>query len=130
MKKLVVIACGVTLLASLAGAGFAASGIAASVKIPFAFMVKDKEMPAGRYEIRVEGDGSRLVMQGADGSAGPTILPVLTRLAELGGTQVDVVFDNADGKHYLSEVHLPGRDGFALPGAPGAHTHTKVTASE
>ncbi len=58
------------------------------------------------------------------------LAPVVTCLADLGLRHAAVVFDVAEGRHYLSEVHIPGCDGSNLPGAPGKHTHVKVTTSK
>ncbi len=53
---------------------------------------------------------------------------VLTRIAQVGTSEPVVVFDKAaDGTCYLSEVHMPGIDGFTFRGAPAKHTHVKVT---
>ena len=124
---------------ALLGLGVLMIGLASSVvwaatssfvKIPFSFFVNGKEMPAGRYEIRTEGEGAdRLVLRDTAGG-GASLLPVMTRLASTDAAKGQVVFDTADGKNYLSEVHFPGIDGFALTGAPGKHTHAKVSPTE
>jgi hypothetical protein len=107
------------------------AGNAVVVNIPFSFMVKDKELPAGRYEFRVEStDNNRLAIRNVD-SAGPFMLDVLTRLADVGDTKLRVVFDKtADGKSYLSEVHMPGRDGFLVGISKGREQHVIVTGRE
>jgi hypothetical protein len=123
----VVAVCAVVL--GLAGTLVWAAG-AATVDIPFSFFIKDKEMPAGRYEISVEGSNmNRLVIRAKDGGQ-TSMVPVLTRLADTGAKEPMVVFDKANDKYYLSEVHLPGKDGFAVQGAPGKHTHETVSGKE
>jgi hypothetical protein len=123
MKKQVLATVGVGMVAlALAGTLAWAAG-SAMVNIPFDFIVKDKKMPAGRYEITPDGpEQSRLLIQKVGGTESLAV-PVMTRLADMGTTQVRVVFDQVGEKDYLSEVHFPGRDGFALQGAPGKHTH-------
>ncbi|HNX49026.1 MAG TPA: hypothetical protein PLS53_07965 [Thermoanaerobaculaceae bacterium] len=130
MKKLLLASLVVGILSvGLASTPAMAAG-SAFVKIPFNFFVKDKEMPAGRYEVRLEGElGNRVLLRDTAGG-GTSLLPIVTRLADTGATMVQVIFDTAEGKNFLSEIHFPGNDGFALAGAPGMHTHTKVNASE
>lgn len=130
MRKVLLASLVVGILAVGLASSPATAASSAFVKIPFNFFVKDKEMPAGRYEVRLEGElANRVVLRDASGG-GASLLPVVTRLADTGATMVQVVFDTAEGKNFLSEVHFPGIDGFALAGAPGMHTHTKVNASE
>jgi hypothetical protein len=87
---------------------------AETLDIPFSFFMKDKEMPAGRYEISVEGsEMNRLILRATDDGQ-ISMVPVVTRLADTGAKEPMVVFDKANDKHYLSEIHLPGKDGFAV----------------
>jgi len=112
----------------LAGSVAWASGTVA-VDIPFSFMVKDKEMAAGHYEIQVLGDESKLTIRSAKG--GSLVVPVIERLADTGATEPKVVFDKTDdGKNRLSEVHIPGKDGFLVGIAKGKETHVTVTGKE
>jgi hypothetical protein len=98
------------------------------VDIPFSFIVKDKEMPAGRYEIRTEGD-TNLVIRGDKG--GQVLVPILERLADTGSKEPKVIFDKIeDGKTYLSEVHVPGQDGFLVGIAGGKEKHVTVKGKE
>jgi hypothetical protein len=97
------------------------------VDIPFSFIVKDKEMPAGRYEIRTEGEGNLLVKS----AGGTVVVPVLERLADTGGKEPKVVFDKMeDGKTFLSEVHIPGADGYLVGIAGGKEKHVTVKGKE
>ncbi len=107
----------------------ASAGVTVVVKVPFPFMLKDKEMPAGRYEIRENGaDETSVTVEDLDtGHSGFSL--VLTRLADSGAKEPEAVFDKAEGKYYLSEVRVPGEDGIALVGAPGKHTHVRVSGS-
>jgi hypothetical protein len=103
----------------------------AKVDVPFSFMVAKKEMPAGQYEVRIEGNEmKRLVVRNlATGES--TQATVLFRLANLGVTQPSAAFDVNDGTHYFSEMHFPNMDGYALAGAPsGEHTHEMVKAKQ
>ena len=114
----------------LAGSLAWAAG-AMSVSVPFSFVVKDKEMPAGRYAIQTQGnDESKLVIKSNDGG-GAFVFPVIERLADTGGKEPKLVFDKMqDGKSYLSEVHMPSQDGFLVGVAKGRETHVIVTGKE
>ncbi len=126
-KRSVAIAAG--LLIGLVAATAQAAG-PLHFDVSFSFYIKDKEMPPGRYEITPRGETmSNLAIRNASGGE-MMLMPVTTRLANFDLKEAQVVFDVAGGKYYLSEVHFPGSDGFELPGAPGAHTHAKVTATE
>jgi hypothetical protein len=129
MKKQILAAVVVGVFAlGLAGSLAWAAG-AVAVNIPFSFIVKDKELPAGRYEIRVQSEAS-LAIKNADG-AGTVLVTVLERLADTGGKEPKVVFDKMeDGKSYLSEVHIPGQDGFLVGIAGGKEKHVTVTGKE
>jgi hypothetical protein len=131
MRKQVLVAVVVGVFAlGLAGSLAWAAG-AVSVNIPFSFVVKDKEMPAGRYEIRVEGkDESKLLIRSNEGG-GTVFALVIERLADTGATEPKVVFDKMqDGKSYLSEVHIPGQDGYLVGISKGRETHVVVTGKE
>jgi hypothetical protein len=55
---------------------------------------------------------------------------VITRLAkpEVALVEPKVIFDKVGDKYTLSEVWLPGRDGFLLTGTKAPHTHHAVKA--
>jgi hypothetical protein len=128
MRKQILAAVVVAVFAlGLAGSrAWAASAIA--VNIPFSFIVKDKEMPAGRYEIREQGETSLAIRSD---KGGQVLVPVIERLADTGAKEPKIVFDKMeDGKSYLSEVHIPGRDGFLVGVAKGRETHVVVTGKE
>ena len=127
MKKqiLAAVVVGVAVLTLAGSLAWAESLV--ETNIPFAFMVNEKEMPAGDYVFRVdESPQSRVVIQSKGGSGTMTV-SILTRLANRGDTKPKFYFDKTEaGKHYLSELHVPDMDGFAFQGAPGKHTHDAV----
>jgi hypothetical protein len=128
MKKqiLAAVVVGVFALGLAGSLAWAAGAIA--VNIPFSFIVKDKEMPAGRYEIREQGE-TNLAIRGDKG--GQVLVPVIERLADTGAKEPKLVFDKMqDGKSYLSEVHFPGQDGYLVGIAKGRETHVTVTGKE
>ena len=115
----------------VAGVASAQSAKKVQFETSFAFLVNDKEMPAGRYELEAQsGQGpTSLVMRNLQ-TKDRTIVKFATRLADLGGSEPQIVFDKTAEASYLAEVHIPGIDGFDVQHAPGEHSHTKVTAKQ
>jgi hypothetical protein len=113
----------------VAGAVWAA-GPVVKIDIPFAFIVQGNTMPAGKYEFAVQGEhgNAGLTLQGK-GTGKMERLTALTRLADL-DSKTHVVFDKVGDTYYLSEIHIPGMDGWAFEGAPGEHTHKMVIGTE
>ena len=131
MRKQVLAVAGVCVVALALAGSLAWAAKAVSVNVPFSFIVKDKEMPAGQYEIQPQGnDETSLLIRSSAGGAG-VFVPVIERLADTGAKEPKVVFDKMqDGKTYLSEVHIPGTDGFLVGIAKGRETHVTVTGKE
>lgn len=96
------------------------------VEVPFEFRVGDTELAAGTYRILARRENGGLVIK-IEGSAGGAEVPVMTRLARTTASAVDtnLVFDSVDGKRRLSEVWMPGEDGYLLHGnlAEVEHEH-------
>jgi hypothetical protein len=95
-----------------------------SVEVPFTFTVAGETFGAGRYRVTAEtsGDNPVVVLQ----NGGREIkLPVIARLAAKDKTAGDakMIFDKAKGEHFLSEVWLPGQDGFLVFSAKGEEGH-------
>jgi hypothetical protein len=126
-KQPVVLAAVCTVLALTGGVAWAANAVV--VNVPFAFVVDGHAtMPAGRYEIKADNpDEAPVTIRNLDTRQEHAMMP-LTRVAQVGTPEGLVVFDKtADGTCYLSEVHIPGIDGFIFQGATARHTHVKVT---
>jgi len=129
MKRQIVAVLGVCVvtLGLVAGLALAASG-GVTLTIPFDFIAKSTPLQAGTYEIRSDSSGAGHLLIRNTTTGKTTIVPVMTRLASFGGNAPTIAFDKTeDGKRYLSEFHIPGLDGFAIQGAPGAHTHETLT---
>jgi len=128
MRKQIVTAAAVGVLAlGLAVSTAWASG-AISVNIPFSFMVKGKEMPAGQYQILAEAGQTKLVVKGTSVTV---LVPVIERLADTGAKEPKIVFDKIlNGTAVLSEVHIPGEDGFLVGVSTARETHVVVTGKE
>lgn len=96
-------------------------------KIDFEFGVAGKVLPMGDYEFVVTGDGQVVRVQGQGKSV--EMANVITRLAaEMHTTPQDahLVFDVVGTNHFLSEVWIPGEDGYLVHSTKGAHTHKVV----
>ena len=110
------------------GASLAWAGNEVEATFKFDFIVNGKEMPAGSYFVEVQGE--RVMIKSSRSGAG-TEVPVLTRLADRGLEKPKFYFDKTkDGKYYLSELQLPGMDGFLFKGATGEHIHEAVTGQD
>jgi len=99
----------------------------ASAEIPFPFVAGGKEMPAGKYQV-ADASNFRLQLTGPTGDG--IFLLAITMLGRHDkDPDPEFVFDKADGKVVLSEVWLPGKDGYLLVSTKGPHTHAVVGGS-
>jgi hypothetical protein len=92
-------------------------------KIPFAFSVEGKVLSAGEYEF-TEDPKDRVIS--VRGSGGVALAPIITRLAAgIHTTPQDshIVFDKVGDSHILSEIWVPGEDGFMLHITKEKHAH-------
>jgi hypothetical protein len=125
MRKQIVAAVAAGLLVLGFGASLVWAGNRVDVEVRFDFIVNGQVMPAGTYSVQVDGD--RVILKGVKGSAGIEV-PVLTRLADRELPKPKLFFDKTkDGKYYLSELQVPGMDGFLFKGATGEHIHEALT---
>ncbi len=100
-------------------------------KIDFAFTAGTKALPAGEYEISLVGDNQVVKIQGAGKNV--EMVNVITRMS--GGihttpNDAHLVFDVVGMDHFLSEVWIPGEDGYLLHAAKGAHTHKVINIKQ
>ncbi len=123
--KILVIISLLTLLAVTAGY---AQELPIRAKIPFQFTVSGKVLPAGQYEfLRESNDEAIRVAAEPKGQA--VVALVVTRLwGGIHTTTEDahIVFDKVGETYYLSEIWIPGVDGFVLHSTKGAHEHRTV----
>lgn len=98
--------------------------------LPFQFSAGEFNFAAGRYEIELgtPGQFSMTLRNTATGS--PVIVPLTSRLAARNVGMPELVFDQAEGHNCLSEIHLPGMDGYFLAGAKGPHTHKIIQGTK
>ena len=96
--------------------------------IPFAFTAAGKTLPAGQYDfVREANDEAIRVSSAAKGPG--VIATVMTRLG--GGIHTTaedahIVFDKVGDTYFLSEIWIPGVDGFLLHITKGKHEHRAV----
>ncbi len=101
------------------------------IETTFPFEVGGKTVPAGKYEVEQTAP-NLLVFRPTSGKGATVEAPVLTRLARplTPLTTPDVVFDKVNDSYFISEVWLPGEDGFLLGGIKEGHTHQRVKATK
>ena len=98
-------------------------------KIDFAFVAGGKTLPAGEYEFRKDDATQTFRIQGA-GSTGD-IVNIITELSagvRNNPQAASLVFDQVGDKYVLSEIWIPGLDGYLVQVTKGHHTHKVVTA--
>jgi hypothetical protein len=115
-------------LGLLGGTSWAAEKIM-EIKVPFDFNVQGATLPSGSYTLIADGaNNDEVVLQSSSGDV--TQLPVVTRLADNGRNKAYLVFDKDGGDRFLSEIHMPGKDGYAIQGASGTHEHMTVPTED
>jgi hypothetical protein len=116
---------GLVLMIAFAGvAAFAQHEVV--FQAPFEFRAGNQVLPAGNYVIRVPYTNVQDVTLSSEATGKTIFLPFTTRLGPRDLTEGEAVFDRVGDVAYLSEIYIPGMDGFAFPGAPVEHSHTKV----
>jgi hypothetical protein len=100
----------------------------ATVQIPFDFVAGGTELTAGTYYVSVDNSNPNLIVVRSDKGDHKGLCNVITRLSPSESSKPQVVFDKVGEKRILSELYLPGLDGFQLAGTTSEHTHQKVSA--
>jgi hypothetical protein len=99
-------------------------------KIPFDFVAHGKAYTAGQYSLTPNMEGDLLTLQPLATKGASAIVPVETRLGERTQlTEPELIFDKVNGKLYLSELFVPGDDGYLMLVTKGKHTHEAVKGS-
>ncbi len=96
--------------------------------IPFQFTVEGKSLPAGQYEFIPSGNAETIRVVDQEKGLSSAAL-VVTRLgAGIHTTPKDahIVFDKVGDTYFLSELWIPGIDGFLLHSTRGKHEHKTV----
>jgi hypothetical protein len=127
MKRASLVVCALLLLVSCMGVGISHAQGSLKVSIPFQFHAGQNVLPAGSYRIMTKNIlGKVLTLSSLDSNKSWQV-PFVTRLAQRANKKVELAFDKVEGESYLSEIHIPGIDGYALEGSPREHSHVQVT---
>ena len=109
----------------LAASSFSASQLNPNqvvVDINFAFVASGTSMAAGKYSIQVS-ESAPVVLTAMQGG-NRILFPVMTRLGRHDNdADPELVFDKLGDTFHLSEVWLPGQDGYLLLGTKEKHDH-------
>lgn len=130
MRKGIVLALGLAGLLAL-GPLFAGQTTAELIKakVDFEFVAGSKTLPAGEYEFRKEDTTQTFRIQGM-GKAGD-IVNIITELSSevrQNPQGAMLVFDVVGDKYVLSEIWIPGLDGYLVQVTKGHHKHMVVKA--
>ena len=100
-------------------------------KIPFSFVAAGKTFPAGSYSFLVNQPNRDLVvLESNEPKTSSAALPVETRISTYQSLkEAELVFDKVENQSIVSELLVPGEDGYLLRATSGAHTHTAVKGS-
>jgi hypothetical protein len=110
---------------------FAENQGALHVNIPFKFFFGGKPFEPGEYAVSNPASAPKFIsLQALKGKSGHQVA-IITRLdaTHEGSKAQRLVFDTVGEEKHLSEVWLPGKDGFLILGTPQEHHHQVVTAS-
>jgi len=126
MKKSTLVIWTVVLAFAIWGSLAYADAIVANIQFPF--KAEGKEFTAGKYRFDADLQSGEITLRSETSGKG-VLVPIRTRLSDRGAEAL-VVFDKEGDQYYLSEIYMPGLDGFEVKGATGKHTHVKVKAGK
>ncbi len=107
--------------------GYAQMQVRVFGNITFPFTVGTDALPAGQYDFVRDGEAPdiRVVAAGKNVARAP----IITRLAGAIHTTpkaAHLVFDKVGDTYKLSEIWVPGQDGYMLSSTQGKHDHAVV----
>lgn len=118
----------ISLLTLLSALSVYAQSHAVRAKIPFAFSAAGKRFPAGQYDF-FPNEGSPIIKMASEDGKISVLITALTRTAgAIHNTPEDahVVFDKMGETYVLSELWVPGIDGYVLSTTKEKHEHHVV----
>jgi hypothetical protein len=119
-----------TALVALAVSQVASAQTGYDFKIANSFVANGKTLPAGNYAFTVDPAGDVVTLAPTEAKGGSVALLIETRMAERKPlASPEVVFDKLDGQLYLSELLIPGADGYLLHATKAKHTHESLKGS-
>jgi hypothetical protein len=96
-------------------AGSASAQDTVVAKVPFSFVVRGKELPAGRYVIRPNGDGVVSIV-GKDNKSAIVAITIPAGGRDPLGNQPSLVFTRYEKVYRLSQIWEDGTEGRELQG--------------
>ena len=117
----------ILLLAVTSGYGQPVHQSSITVKIDFPFNVSGKVLPAGVYEF-VRDDRAGVFRVTGEGKH-QTLAPILTRIAGETHTSpqdAHLMFDVVGDTNLLSEIWIPGDDGYVMLATKEKHGHKVI----
>jgi hypothetical protein len=93
--------------------------------VSFQFEAGKKVLSAGQYRISEENDGQAIKIESV-ASGSTYFVPVMTRIAPRNEKAALVVFDKVGAGYTLSEVWMPGMDGYMVNSTTEKHSHEIV----
>jgi hypothetical protein len=117
-------------LVALAASQTAGAQTRYDFKIPNGFVANGKTCAAGNYAFSVDPASDVITLEPTSTKSPAISLPVETRVSERKPlTQPEVVFDKLNGQLVLSELLIPGEDGYLLVVTKAKHSHESVMGS-
>jgi hypothetical protein len=94
------------------------------VTVEFPLIAKDTELPAGEDEFVREPSGWMFRVKGQrEHVALVTVLTTLSREIHTTSKDAHVIFDKVGDRFVLSELRIPGHDGYLVGSTPKEHGH-------
>jgi hypothetical protein len=98
--------------------------------VPFSFVANGRTFTAGQYVLVSSDVRDVLTLESRNPKDGAVVLPVETRIAGRRSlSEPEVVFDKVNDKYFVSELLVPGDDGYLLLVTKATHTHESVKAA-
>jgi len=124
MKKQILAVCAALLLTPLISLAQAMPEVTA--KVPFKFVVEGKTLPAGRYEFKLMENDLSAVMITDMKTEHSIMVPIIAPAGLQSANHAKIVFDKTGKTSYLSEVVIPGMDGYFIAAPTGRHQQKSV----
>lgn len=129
MKTRIMLTVGlIALFAVISGYGQPMPGPSLKAKIDFPFTVGGKVLPAGQYDFVLASETAP-AFRVTDEAKNSTLALILTRISGSMHATPQVphlVFDKVGETYLLSEIWIPGQDGFLVLATKGEHEHRVV----
>jgi hypothetical protein len=93
--------------------------------IPFEFKAGGKALPAGHYEFTSDNQGKLVIVRSTPTGSSSSVMVITRMAAGIHTTPADahIVFDKVGDTYTLSEIWVPGMDGFLLNALKSKHEH-------